>query len=48
MTAINPRGRLRCDCCSHKHAAEIDVGLSRGMALGQLILNQCCAAGHSK
>jgi hypothetical protein len=38
MSQINLRGRLKCSCCTHPHAAEIDVGLSRGVALGVLAM----------
>jgi hypothetical protein len=36
LTIISVRGRMRCHCCNHEHAAEIDVGLSRGVPVTEL------------
>ena len=33
MSQINPRGRMKCKCCNHEKAAEIDLGLSRGVPI---------------
>jgi hypothetical protein len=39
VTAINPHGRMGCPCCNNEYAAEIDIGLRRGLPLG--VLSMC-------